>query len=234
MSGEEEDELELENEVFVNYNFDFNVVRIVENTLVPSRFHIRAEVIEMPDKEEFQLDFAFTKIKFFFEQIINNKAIVFSRENQWAYDRLFDAAGSNISNNTLVITPQDPSDDHLGALIQSKMNALANGTIMFGLIEVKSDNLDGLSFTFAGHGESALPDMTAWVGERTFFSRPWWARNDASTLDVVPPEDADITKPPDFAYNLEFLAEMIRPTDTGGAMVVRPEFRPTIIDGGKL
>jgi hypothetical protein len=103
----------------------------------------------------------------------------------------------------------------------------------FGPVEVKSDNQLGLQFTFVGDSSAVLPNNLEWVGPRSFFDKPWWDRDDGSTLDVLPAEDADLTVKPVWAFSLDFLSFPKKMNATTNGKIVRPEFRPKVIDGGK-
>src|SRR5574343_1217480 len=131
----------------------------------------------------------------------------------------FNERGTNRSDNMIMLTPDDPTDEHLAAIFQSKLNALSGGNMMFGLVEIVSDNTVGLSFTFVCDGETCLPTVEEWIGERYYFEKPWWSRNDASTLDIPPMPDADLTNIPQWAYSLDFLHE----NTTKETVIIRPE-----------
>lgn len=215
--------------LFINYHIETRLTRVVGNTLIPSKLQIRADVDTLDAAEDADLSLALTKIKFFFEQIVS-KSIVYSADNEYAMEMFIDPTGRNRTSNQIMTTPGEPNDEVLATIFQAKMNALANGALVFPMVEIKADNLLGLSFTFVGEARKVLPTNEEWIGERSFFDRPWWDRNDASTLDVVPPPDADLTKRPAWAYSLDVLGS--QKAETG--VVVRPSaFKPTVISGGK-
>lgn len=214
--------------LFVNYSFDVRFVRVIENVLVPTRLEMRAEVDSDPDVSEDDLNKAFAKISFWIDNIVT-KCVAFSAANAAAIDMFIDDKGVNRSGNLIMLTPDDPSDEHLATIFQSKLNALAGGTMEFGTIEIVSDNTAGLSFTFVGIGEDHLPTVEEWLGDRYYFDKPWWSRDDASILDVPPTQDTDVSKPPAWAYSLDFIHQ----GSAQDTVVIRPEFRPTIIAGGK-
>lgn len=213
--------------IFITLNLETKIIRIVENTLIPSRLNIRADVSPREDITDVQLTHSMQKIKFWYEHIVS-KSLAFDIGNDAAIGMIFDETGKNRSTNMIMFTPGDPTDELLAALFQSKMSALSNGMINFGLCEVKSDNHLGLAFTFVGEGTKVLPPMKEWIGERSYFEKPWWERNDSSTLDVIPGMDADLTKPPAWAYSLDNIGQ-----PPASPVVVRPSFNPTVIPGGK-
>lgn len=221
-------DLDYDKNLYVNYALEVKFIRVIDNVLLPTRLEVRAEVDVDPDASDDLINRAFTKIRFWFENIVA-KCLVFSADNEAAIDMFINDQGTNRSGNMIMLTPSEPTDEHLAAIFQAKLNALAADTMLFGLIEIVSDNTVGLSFTFVGDGEACLPTVPEWLGERYYFDKPWWSRDDASTLDVPPAPDADLSKTPPWAYSLDFLHE----NTAQETVVIRPEFRPTVIDGGK-
>lgn len=221
-------DLDLDKDLYVNYALEVKFIRVIDNMLLPSWLEVRAEVDVDPEASDDLIHRAFTKIRYWFENIVS-KCLVFSSDNEAAMNMFINDHGINRSGNMIMLTPGEPTDEHLAAIFQSKLNALAADTMLFGLIEIVSDNTVGLSFTFVGDGEACLPTVAEWIGDRYYFDKPWWSRDDASTLDSSPAADADLSKPPPWAYSLDFLHE----NATQETVIIRPEFRPTVIDGGK-
>lgn len=226
MSDDVEEE---EINVLIDFEHQVNLIRIINKTFMPSSISIKAEILPSEDTDDEDYEVAFAKIRFWFENVVS-RSIAFSKFNKDALEMLVTKEGHNNTGNLLMVTPSEPTDETLAILFQAKMTALSSGKIMFGAVEVKSNNLAGLRFTFIGLAADILPSMTDWIGERTYFEEPWWYRDDASTLDVVPGEDSDLDKKPAWAYNLDFITNAIKPQDT---VVLKADFKPTVIDGGK-
>lgn len=131
--------------------------------------------------------------------------------------------------NPMMICPDEPTDNNLCVLLQSKLQALAAGAFAVGMIELSSDNSAGLVFTYVGDSEDILPSMSQWMSGRTWFDRPWWERDDASTFDTLAADDADLTIKPLWAYDLGFVARDLMPQD---AIILNGDFSPRIIDDG--
>lgn len=232
------DDIELpETELFVNFTHTFKIIRVIANRLIPTTLKLKTEVIydELDLDEEYLVEcqIALQKIRYWFDNCVAN-SVVFSRDNDWALQAFLNEEGKVSVQNRLVVLPDEPTDAELAEIFQSKMNALGGGNMEFGFVELTSDDANGLSFMFTGDGAFNLPDMEEWIGERTFFSKPWWNRDDASTLDVIPDEDEDLNKPPEWAYSLDFIGDPLRKKPSGSARIIRPEFRPQVIDGGKV
>lgn len=215
--------------VLIEFEQEITMVRLIDSAFLPSKIKLSAELIPTHDLEEDQFDVAVTKMRFWLEGIAS-RCIAFARGNPHAHKMLIDDEGRNNSSNLLMLTPYEPSDEHMAALFQSKFTALGGGDLIVGSVEVRSNNMAGLVFRFVGNAEEILPDMETWIGERSFFDTPWWGRDDASTLDVIPADDADLEKKPAWAYSLDFLSAVGKEQPD---VVLRPEFKPTVIDGGQ-
>jgi hypothetical protein len=215
--------------MLISFEQSFTMIRVIENHFLSSTFNIKAEVLGVDDSSEQDFEVAFAKVRFWLENIAS-RCIAFSRRNDAALKILISDDGKNNTDNLLWLSPEEPTDETIAVLLQAKMTALAEGKLIFGCIEVKSNNINGLRFTFVGNCNEILPSMEEWVGTYNYFDKPWWHRDDASTLDVVVDETADLSKKPTWAYKLDFISKAFKPARE---TVFRPEFKPTIIDGGK-
>lgn len=223
-----EDDFDEGEQLYITFHCDLKFVRVVGPALLPTNLSFKCDVTPEEDAEEQDLHKVLTKVRYWLDNIVN-KSLVFSSDNTEALTMFVNEEGKNRTDNILMITPGDPSDEMMACLLQSKLTALGGGTMTFGMMEVKSDNYLGLGFAFMGDGHKVLPTIEEWIGPRSFFKVPWWMRNDASTLDVVPPADADLTKTPAWAFSLDNLVS----PKTDGGIVIKHEFKPTVIDGGK-
>ncbi len=225
-----------DNEDTVNVTIDFshriNLIRYLGNSMAPARLRMRAEVFPSETAVEIDFDITFAKIKFWFETVVA-RSIVFCRTNTTAMEMLLTDMGKPKVVNHLMITPFEPTDEHLAVLFQSKMGAFAQGNIEFGCIRVAAEQ-SGLVFTYVGDWREDLPAMADWFSVKPYyFDQPWWQRDDASTLDVMA-EHADISNIPSWAYRLDFIDAAIRPKAEKNAdnIVIRGAFRPKIINTG--
>lgn len=171
------------------------------------------------------------KVKFWFDNIVDG-CIVFSRDNKWAMKTFIDKKGKIRVNNRLMILPEEPSDSLMIQIFHSKMNAITGKYMSFGITEIESNTGDDeIGYTFFGDGELELPTMEEWMGPRNWFSKPWWARDDTSTFDLVCPDDADLSEPPKFAVKMDFLMDIANPIVVDDSNIIRPDFKPHIIKG---
>lgn len=227
-------------EFIVSLALNFKAIRVVGNQLVPTTWNIKAEVLY--DEEEDSVDddveahdleirIAIAKIKYWLENTLNG-SVIFDAGNEWASLAFFDEEGFVSVGNNNVILPAPPTDDLIAEILHSKMNAFGGKFLQFGVIELSSDDKNGLSYLFTGDGEINLPEMGDWVGETAYFDKPWWARPDASTYDVIPGPEDDLTELPASAYSLDFIRQSYLKQLGKVAEVVKPQFRPTVVKGG--
>lgn len=222
-------------EFIVKLNLEFKAIRVMDNRLIPTTWKLQAEVLyseEAQDSVDFDIEVKTTiaKINYWLDTLVSD-SLIFGRDNDWAIDSFFDEEGHCTLGNVVTITPDDPTDDHLSEIFHSKFNAFGNEHIQFGVIELTSDDKTGLSFMFTGDGELNLPLMADWVGTHAYFDRPWWSRDDGSTYDVIPPDDADLSVRPASSIDLSFIRSSFRKQMGAEAIVVRPSFKPQVIDG---
>lgn len=207
----------------ISYTFGTSLVRIIDTVLIPSKLNVEVE-LEFLDEEMVEL--ALRKIEYWLDNFVS-KSIVFSAMNMSAIDMVLDENRAPRVQNFLMITPDEPTDDHLAMIFQSKLQALADGALAIGMIKISSDNSAGLSFTYVGDSEEELPSMEEWIRGDNWFREPWWCRNDASMIDTIAPEGSDLTEIPAWALSLDFLGqEVARPE----AIIINADFEPTIID----
>lgn len=210
-------------------HFKFKSIRIVENTLTSSFSKMKAEIITSDEATDADIKTVLDKIHFWFDSIVGN-GIMFERDNEFALNLLFTELGIARTDNIPIVMPAIPSDDVLARILHAKLNALGNEKVFFGMLEITSDN--DFTITFTGDGESELPDMSEWIGERSYFEKPWWARNDGTTLDVIPEDTADLSVKPVLGVDISFIDTRYKPQDDV-AIILRPKFSPEVISGGK-
>lgn len=209
--------------VYVSYNFKTSINRLVENILVPSMLAVKCEV-EILDLE--RVDVALRKIEYWLDYYVRN-AIAISASNTNGFDMILDENKTPRLQNSLMITPGEPTDEHLAMIFQSKLQALGCDNLMFGAITVSSDDSAGLVFTYVGDSESELPTMENWISAPTWFDKPWWRRDDASMIDTQAPDGSDLTETPPWAHSLDFLEKI---GNNPEAIIIKADFEPKIID----
>lgn len=226
----------------IDYTQKVSFVRFLGDSLMPAQLEVKAEVLPLEGCREIDFELTFAKVKFWIENVVS-RCVVFSRANDVAIAMMLDPkSGKPNLVNHLMITPYEPTDEHLAVLLQSKMAAISEGALIIGHVRVEAKEGSGLVFTYVGDWEEDLPKMADWFSHQPYwFDAPWWERADASTLDVAPlAEDIDLKKLPAWAFSFDFIdrAYNIQPDDDkpkpdSGEDVVIRGFRPKIISGGR-
>jgi len=219
---------DFEDALYINFKQKFRAIRVIDNECFITNWTLRANVSGSleTDIDNYQLNLATLKIKFWFENFVND-SIVFAKGNEWA-ENAFLSDGQPSTETNVVLAHMEPTDDKLALLFQSKMNALANGDIIFSGIELESDNARGLSFVYMGETQAHLPEAEDWM-EPNALVLPWWERDDSSTFDSTADE-------PTYANSLDFLKEAIMtpvPIPTHNSKIIKAKFTPQVIEGSK-
>ena len=225
--------------LFVSFKTSLRAIRVIDRELQPVKMNLRMDFVdqEPSDPEDtlavFRSQVAMAKIRYWLTECVED-SVMFSRENDWALNAFLtiDEDNPGVSNRVMIL-PDEPGEDILLQIFQSKLQSLAGTSMRLGVMELDIEDGHGFHFTYTGEGESDLPTNEEWVGERAFFSKPWWARPDASMMDQMATEETDIETPPAYAYSLDFIADSLRPSDAPSAHVIRLDFRPRVIAGGK-
>jgi hypothetical protein len=213
------------NEFVIQLSHSFSAIRILEDTLIPTYWTVTAEIIGEKPLDSFEFQFGLEKIKFWFMNIIN-QSIIFSADNEFAFESLLDT-----SSNWPVICPSTPTDDILALVWHAKCSALADGAFFIGNFKVKSDTANNLTYIYIGESAPNLPTATDWFAGPSYFDKPWWERGDSSTFDLDPTPDADLSKTPECFFSLDFLKETLQNEPKLLAEVIRPNFK--VIKGSK-
>jgi hypothetical protein len=221
-------------ELFTGIELKFSGTRVLNDTLSPASFCLKLELHPMDeDMRDGAISDSYVKMKYFVDQALDG-AVFIERMDEWSAVTFIDLeTGLPTCANNLVMCPGRPTNISLAKVLHAKLAALACDSIHVGFVQLNSNDAGGLGVTSVGEAATSLPTMEEWLGqERSYFSKPWWSRDDASTMDIVPGEDANLAQPPEFAYSLAFLLEEPEEIE-GEPKVVRLEFRPRLIQGGK-
>jgi hypothetical protein len=215
----------MDDDLIITFSTTFRGLRVFDRFIQATEWKLRAEVFVESGVDALEVNAVFTKLNYFFEEIVND-SLVYAAANRWAAKSLRKSA-----NNT-ILTPGEPTENQLAPLLQAKMNAIGGDAVSFGVVELDSDTAMGLSFVFLGEAGPHLPDMAQWMGDTPYFSPlPWWYRNDGSTMDAPPKKGWPADAVPDYVHDLTFLDDDYQPQPGEPAQVIRPEFKPTVIRG---
>lgn len=234
----DEDDLSDEETLFVTFKASVNAIRVLDRQVQPLKMNLKVDIVEgdqaTPGDQlalvKSQLSMA--KIRYWLTEVLEG-SILMNRDNDWALNSFMGVEDDDGSTNQIVILPGEPTEDLLIQILQSKLQAFGGEILQIGSIELDSNDGSGLSFTYIGEGEYDLPTNEEWVGERAYFDKPWWSRDDSSTMDAIADEDDDLEAVPNIGYSLEFLINDFKNAQTPSARVIRPDFKPKVIQGGK-
>lgn len=217
---------------FMTFLVDVKMIRMINNVLVPTHMSITAGLDRNEGFDDYDVELGITKCRYWLEHIVS-KTIAFNKNNDTAIDMFMDEeTNTSRVGNMFMLTPDEPRDEILGAIFQAKMHALSKGAFDIETISIETDNLNGLSYTLAGdHGVFLPQTMEEWLGGPSIFDVPWWMRDDRSTLDVYS-MDNEKKETPSWAASLDFLDKRARKLEDS-VSILRPDFKPTIIKGGK-
>jgi hypothetical protein len=221
--------------LFVSFKTSLRAIRVIDRELQAVKMNLRMDFADQETDDSqavFRSQVAMAKIRYWLDNCVED-CVMFNRENDWAMGALLsvDEVSDGVTNRVMIL-PDDPGEDILLQIFQSKLQSLAGTSMRIGVLELDIEDGNGFHFTYVGEGEMDLPTNEEWVGEIAYFKKPWWARDDASMMDIMATEETDLHTLPKFAYSLDFIADALRPEDAPSAHVVRLDFRPRVIQGG--
>jgi hypothetical protein len=230
-------DIEDETEIFLHFKQKFTATRLIEGSILPTQFKIEADIgLDMDEDDDLARDYhvnvCLNKAQFWITQLLENSVII-SNKDDIAREVFLDS-GLEFNNN-IMLCPDLPTNSHLAMLICAKLNSFGNGKVLFNGIKVESTNSKGLGITFVGDPMDFLPDVKTWVGERYYFDKAWWQRDDGSSIDVPADEDEDISVIPGFAVSLDFLNQSIDKSIGKSAVediknkIIKPNFKPQVV-----
>lgn len=209
-------------EIAINFNKSGRGMRMIGSSLSPFAFTLRAEVVPVvEDPSPEAIVNAIRKWHIFIDDIIAD-GIFFSTDNVMASRLYGEEEEDEPIDNFPILIPMEPTDDAIAIILKAKLDTLSGDELSIRDLTFREDSGVGISYTITGDLSDILPTMADWMGDN-YFSHPWWFRDDPTTVDLHygPGE-----KPP-YAEEWE-LEEEPKPSS-----VIRPEFRPTVIDGKK-
>ncbi len=222
-------------EIFTGLDFEFKAIRVMDGHLTPIVVKLHTELMHLDFEVQATsaVGDTYTKILYFIKEVLENSVII-ERTCEWSASLFIDIdTGLPTCVNNLIHIPEIANNINLAKVLQCKLNSLASDGVDISFIKLSSCDAPGLVITSVGNSAEDLPTMEEWVGPKSHFSKPWWMRDDASTMDVAAISDEDIAEAPAFAYTLNFLLSEPEEDETGPPKVVRGEFRPRVITGGK-
>lgn len=219
---------DLESGVFIRYKCQMNFVRVITNYISPCEATITCDLLLAPDVSQFDLNVrnALERMKAWIA--MKENGLFYSNNNPLGkHIANFKDEDDDVVHNEQVLFPYEPVDDAIALFFMKKFNAICHGFITIASVSIEATDSEGIEITAFGDHDGYFPTMTEWMGESTFFNKPWWDRADSSSIDTVKEEHSEET--PDYATPLTETFTV----ETQEAKILRPTFKPRIIDGDR-
>ena len=214
--------------VFLRYKFTMNFIRIVSSYISPCSATFVCDVALDEGVTQYDLNVrnAFDRIKNWIS--IKDNAILYSKDNPLGkmVSGFTDEEDQSI-HNEMILLPYEPVDDMLALVMLRKLNSVGGPFVEISSMTLTASDSDGIEVMAFGEHDEYFPSMVEWMGKRTYFSQPWWDRNDSSSIDTIPPENADLNSIPDYAISLVDTIDV----PEYETKILRPEFKPRVIKG---
>jgi hypothetical protein len=210
----------------VNWSTEFTGVKVYDNNLLPTRWHLSCDIMPAFDITDNEYQNTLNRMRWWTSNVLNDSVYV-SIHNEWAIQYVL----GQVSNN-IVLLPAEPGDDTLCICLHAKLQAICEGRINIGIMEIGNDNVDMMRHTYSGDMEDVLPTIENWMPQPYWFSAPWWHRVDGTTVDI-PQKPGEEKTIPQWHFELTSIDNMSLNTTGEKGQVLYPQFRPTVIKGGK-
>jgi hypothetical protein len=215
--------------IILYWRQEFRGMRLFDSYFIPTNWKLKCDITPNSDLEVVDLNIAIEKMEYWVKEILDGSVFI-NLENSWG-SFMFN---NGLSNN-IVLCPGDPTDDTISELLQSKFSALVGSKIDIDYVEIESDTANNVNFIFTGPSSGNLPTMKDWMGDRTYFTQPWWNRDDTSSLDTIPDAGANLNLAPVYAGSMKFIEDAFleRTPPKNLAPVIKHEFRPHLVGEDK-
>jgi hypothetical protein len=203
----------------------FRIIRLLDNQLIASNCIIDCSIDILPTSNPSNAKDRIKAMRLWIEEYLDG-ALAFGI-NTNANTETFESIG-----NQIMMCPDDPHDYLLLLLIHSKLDAIGGSGIVVSKTNLISDTGEGFSNSVEGTAEDWLPVNSQWIGEPAYHDRPWWHRDDSSTVDMKYEEGEDITDVPELGINLIELVGQKQPSPDNEqplAEIVKPAFKPRVL-----
>jgi len=189
---------EEEDKIFLQYEKNFTLLKIYKNSILPCNMHLTSDIylnldiLDINDHEQINnnFDYYLNKLSVFFEYTLNN-TVVFDKNNNWAINSFIDLKkNEKLIENNIMLTINEPTNDHLVILLHCKLNSLGENILEFYSLTLSDDKSRDVSFTFVGDSRKLIQLIPEddWF-KNTYHEEPWWLRSDFSTIDLKKLDD---------------------------------------------
>jgi hypothetical protein len=207
--------------VKTQFKTTFNLNRLLDGDFVASKCRINVE-FSFNDVEPSRLghETRLKAMKYWVEEILNQSVAYYIGTE--CNTEIFESIG-----NHLVFCPEEPDDYLMALLIHAKLKAIGSKYINVESVKFETDTSMGFNHISVGDPLEDLPTIDNWMGEKRFFNRPWWDRDDGSMIDVYFEEGDDLAKKPDILIEIlaQFMNKVPIKNEDKTAEIIRPNFR---------
>lgn len=145
---------------------------------------------------------------------------------------------SEVSNH-IMMCHDEPHDHILLQLLHTKLSTIGGDEIIITASSLSSDTGEGFSCRVSGSIGECLPSMKEWIGDKNYHQSPWWYRDDSSTIDLIPGDDADLGDIPVLgedmfsiiqSMDVSALKDDSNTKNAETSEIIKPVFKPRIIE----
>lgn len=203
-----------------NYQTTVNMLRLIDKRLISSNIEIYFEFDLNDEYDNEAQAAAVMRMKKWMETVVDG-CLAFNTSSS------VPLATMEKIDNHMMFCPEEPYDYILTMLMHSKLDAIGKGVASVTRFSMVSDMGNGFGNWSEGDVSQLLPSLSEWVGERSYYSQPWWSRPDGSMIDMWAGPDDDVTIKPNILIDLDAGDEQHISTEP--AEIIKPNFTPTII-----
>lgn len=215
----------------LSYRNFFRAIKVIDDLFLPCDIKISCDLSFLIDvKNDKECNEKIFKLNWFFGNVLNNSIIIDSNNNNFLNNILVN------SKNDVIMTPNSTTDNIICVLLYNKMNAILNDTFCINTIDIETDVSEGLAYQYIGNLDGILPDSSEWFSEerKYWFNKPWWKRDDATTIDIPMSDKDDINVMPEWFTDFSFVNDLQNPNESEEKnKVIKPNFKPQVINGGE-
>ena len=200
-----------------------SVIRLLKKNLIITECELDFVLLVEGSRDKRKQADAIERMRFWLDNVFEGCIVLPVTEG-------FDIEWLSGIENPVMFAPGDPNDFTMQALLHAKLTAIGDGDVSVASSHMRTNHSRGFGIAFDGDPDDLLPSQRDWMGERTYFEKPWWHRSDASMMDVMAGPEDDILQRPDIIIDwLELMNQEHAIDETKSAEIIRPSFRPRLV-----
>lgn len=213
-------------------HFKFTLLCLIDADLMPSTYNLTIKLkVNNNTLTPHEIAKRINNIKLWINTCVD-QSIAYSIHNR------LDTSILEHLNNNIIMCPEDPYDHILLYLIQSKIYAIKDCNDINVIETCLTPDESDMSTTITGIPD-ILPSNKQWMGETSFFDKPWWERNDTSTVDIVFEPGDNLDEPPEVGSTFDNLIDLMQhktilqsnaiASDSNTSAKTKSTFKPVIV-----